>query len=49
MDPELYDDGIDEADPPEEEVDPYPEDEEQNLPKGVDIAVEPEIGEGEVV
>ena len=45
-DVEELDDGVDEADPPEDEVDDYPEDEEQNAPEGEDVDLpEPESDE----
>jgi hypothetical protein len=40
----VFDDGIDEANPPEDEVDPYPDDvEEQNLAEGEEPPDDPEF------
>ena len=45
---DLIDDGVDEANPPEDEVEDNPDVEEQNVPEGEDVTEpEPEIGEGE--
>ena len=45
-DVDLIDDGIDEADPPEDEVEDYPDDEDQNTPEGEEVELpEPESDE----